>query len=141
MNGMLGMGMKSFRVFLLLSIAFAIFSCSPTIPTYGPYRNIFNFWASQNINYGYSDVQLDSTSFQVTFTGDSPDVNDRYSLYHAAELTDAHGFDYFIVTNPRTNDGSASKTIRMYKGTTPTDNPLAYNAKSMLAIMGPTVNK
>ncbi len=36
---------------------------------------------------------------------------------------------------------SATKTVRMYKGDTPTDNPLAYNAKSMLAVMGPTINK
>jgi hypothetical protein len=134
-------GMKSLRFFLLISCAFVIFSCAFATPKYQPSGLFSSRWDRPSYYYGYSEVQIDSTSYQVTFTGDSPDGNDRFSLYHAAELTDTHGFDYFIVTNPRTNDGSATKTIRMYKGNTPTDNPSAYNAKSMLSVMGPTIQR
>jgi len=140
MNGMFGMGMKTFRVFLLLSSAFVLFSCGVgTFPvqTYGPYRNFT--WADQTFSYGYSEVALDSTSYQVSFADIDHAEADRLSLYRSAELTDQHGFDYFIVSG--TSGGSATKTIRMYKGDTPTDNPSAYNAKSMLTTMGPTINK
>ncbi len=133
--------MKLFRIFLLISCTLTLYSCFSGKTIYSPYHPITNAFGQAYAYYGYSEVPIDSTSYQVNFTGDSPDGNDRYSLYRAAELAEEHGFDYFIVTNPRTNDGSATKTIRMYKGPTPTDNPSAYNAKSMLAVMGPTINK
>lgn len=135
--------------------------------------------------YGYSDTPLDSTTYQVTFAGNSataPDLVDRYALYRAAELTAAKGFDYFVVLDvqreqntttssmpnghethiehdidPQTGqlvpvavttsdymtttqtDHTVTKTIRMFKGVRPPDNSNAYDAKSMLRVMGPTI--
>ena len=128
------------NLFLCVAFSFLSFIGCSGATSYGPVRT-FTRWDGNSRVYGYSEVPIDSTSYQVTFTGDSPDGNDLYSLYHAAELTDEHGFDYFIVTNPRSSEGSASKTIRMYKGTAPSDNASAYNAKSMLSVMGPSIQR
>jgi hypothetical protein len=108
-------------------------------PRYGPVEAIKDWQGEILEYYGYSEVALDSSSYQVTFSGSSSDGNDRFSLYRSAELTDSSGFDYFIVTNPRISDASAIKTIRMYRGSTPSD-PNAYNAKSLLTVMGPAIN-
>jgi hypothetical protein len=131
--------MKSMRKFSFIAIALAALSCASMKPRYGPVEALKDWQGITYNYYGYSEVPLDSTSYQVTFTGSSADGNDRFSLYRAAELTDSCGFDYFIVTNPRISDASAIKTIRMYKGQTPQD-PNAYNEKSLLAVMGPNIS-
>ncbi len=129
---------KQANVFFYLAFSFAILpGCSGAV-SYGPVRT-FTRWDGNSRIYGYSDVPLDSTTYQVTFTGDAPDANDRLSLYRAAELTDQHGYDYFIVTNPTRAEGSAIKTIRMHRGSMPPDNPNAYDAKSILATMGTAI--
>jgi hypothetical protein len=40
-----------------------------------------------------------------------------------------------------TTEHSVMKTIRMFKGVRPADNAAAYDAKSMLTVMGPTINR
>jgi hypothetical protein len=146
-----------------------------------------NMWGM----YGYSEQPLDSTTYQVIYSGDytqPPDLVDRYALYRSAELTVAKGYSYFVVldkqadastytstmpgattsntsiqhvvdpqtgqmipvgvtttsTNYMTTSGTAHtaiKTIRMFKGQRPEDNAMAYDAKSMVAVMGPTISR
>jgi len=58
-----------------------------------------SFWGGHT---GYSEIPLDSTTYQVTFCGNnntSDEVVNRYALYRSAELTDQRGFDYFIILN------------------------------------------
>jgi hypothetical protein len=137
---MFGMGMKSFRIFLLIFITVAISACGTAM--YGPDNTAFGTGHT-----GYSEKPIDSVTYQVTYWSRNSDDADRYDLYRSAELTNQHGFDYFVVSDSRPNDNAdlseyeVTKTIRMYKGETPTDNASAYNAKSMLTVMGPTVNK
>jgi len=137
---------------------------------------------------GYTESPIDSTTYEVTFTGNpstSPDVVSRYALYRSAELTVEKGFDYFVVLDrenssstvistgaPMTVSGapvyginpatggttttttttttqsiysgtshSTTKTIRMFKGQRPGDNAMAYDAKSMVSVMGPTISR
>jgi hypothetical protein len=146
-----------------------------------------SFWDGQA---GYSEVALDSSTWQVTFCGNnntSPAVVDRYALYRSAELTAQHGFDYFVVFNNNdaaavtktvshnntqqtkiehtidpqtgrsvpvavtTNSGSSTvtteashtvtKTIRMFAGARPADDPNAYDAKSMVTMMAPSIQR
>lgn len=145
--------------------------------------------------YGYSELPMDSSTYQVTYAGDNtmpPDLVDRYALYRSAELTVAKGFNYFIVMDGTANANSstytsttpgaethttsiehdmdpqtgkmipvavttsnqdystmtmtstfhtATKTIRMFKGERPGDNAHAYDAKSMISVMGPTISR
>jgi hypothetical protein len=167
MNEMFGMNMKSLRVFLLISIAFTLSACAMATK----YSSM-----STHTGTGYWNQQIDSTLWEVRFIANTktefPTVN-RYVLYHSAELTSGHGFDYFRVLDhsndssgaslnelpfySRTNGPqpaielppekmyagthSAGMIVRMFHGPFPTNDSNAYNAKSMLAVMGPTVNK
>ena len=69
-----------------------------------------SFWDGHT---GYSEIALDSTTWQVTFCGNnntSDDIVNRYALYRSAELTDQRGFDYFVILND--NDVAAiTKTV------------------------------
>ncbi len=126
------------RALLFIIIAFTLSACGAS--KYTPYSK----WSLPA--HGYSEAQLDSTTYQVSYVDPSADVSDRFALYRAAELTKQRGFDYFIVadTQPSSTDDDLSKvtkTVRMYKGDAPADNPQAYNAISMLAVMGPSVNR
>jgi hypothetical protein len=50
--------------------------------------------------FGYSDQQLESNRYRVTFAGNSVtprDVVQNYLLYRAAELTVQKGYDHFTV--------------------------------------------
>ena len=126
-------------------------------------------YAADTNGYGYREVQIDSTAYQVSFKGNSetaPEDISRYALFRCAELTDQEGFDYFILLDdknaattssgetwgynsdnewaPKTTvytEHSDMKTIRMYKGIAPTGNPQVYSAKSLLKYMGPTVQR
>jgi hypothetical protein len=96
------MGMKSLRNFLLITSCAVIFSeCAPR-PMYSP-----SLYFGGN---GYSEKQLDSTTYQVSFVDNlSTDEADRLALYRSAELTDQHGFDYFIVNDSREDGGLPPK--------------------------------
>lgn len=146
-----------------------------------------SFWTGQT---GYSEVPLDSSTWQVTFSGNNnttDEVVNRYALYRSAELTTQRGFDYFVVldnndvaaltktvnhnnqqqtkiehtVDPQTgkiipvavttNSGSSTvttqaahtvtKTIRMFMGARPADNPDAFDAKSMVTMMAPSIQR
>jgi len=172
--------MKSLPIFLLLSLVLMLASCATK---YAPVSN--SFWTGHT---GYSEVPLDSSTWQVTFAGNDQtmdDVVNRYALYRAAEITSQRGFDYFVVldnndiaaltstvnhnntkqteiqhtVDPQTgrvipvavttNSGSSTvtttashtvtKAVRMFAGARPADNPDAYDAHSMLSLMGPSI--
>jgi len=132
--GFKGWAMKSHRILFAFLILLAICSCGM------PYsRSNTSFWRWSN--NGYSEVQLDSITYQVTYEYPTAGEAERFALYRAAEVTNQHGFDYFVVTDSRATDASVIKTIRMYQGNEPSDNPSAYNANSMLTVMGPKINQ
>lgn len=58
---------------------------------------------------GYSDTQIESNRFRVTFSGNtltSRETVERYLLYRAAELTVQNGFDYFVLSDRDTEKNS-----------------------------------
>ncbi|WP_066796078.1 CC0125/CC1285 family lipoprotein [Sphingomonas soli] len=60
--------------------------------------------ASSSAN-GYSDQQIESNRFQVSFRGNSltaRETVERYLLFRAAELTLQRGFDHFILVSKDT---------------------------------------
>jgi hypothetical protein len=78
----------------------ALTACTST-PT--PYQATTN-------GFGFSDQQLESNRYRVSFSGNSATSRDavqNYALYRAAELTLANGDDYFRVVN-RSTDSSSS---------------------------------
>ncbi len=144
---------SSFRILAVAALAI-LCSCSTKYAQRGGWPDM----------YGYSDEPIDATTHQVTFAGNtatSPVVVDRYALFRAAEVTVSKGFDYFIVINTEDDvskhtvgtvsetqlssttykEHTSTKTIRMFKGTPPAANPQAYDAKSMLNVMGSTIER
>lgn len=82
-----------------LLVALAACTTSPT-----PYRAAVD-------DLGYSDQQLESNRYRVSFAGNSATPRDQvqdYALYRAAELTLANGGDYFKVTSRNTDSRSGS---------------------------------
>jgi len=103
-------------------------------------------------HYGYSELPIDSTRYEVTFTGDydtPTETIDQYALYRSAELTVNHGFDYFIVEHTRHFNMShhhrvqlvTTYKMRMYHGMRPDRNSNAYDAHQMLSVAGPTIKR
>ncbi|GEM_PF-1155986 len=174
--------MKKCAVLIVFGLFIA--GCGLWSPSkYAPYSS----WGQQ----GYRETPLDSSTYQVTFSGNAAtaaDVVDRYALYRAAELTVEHGFDYFVVVDAQHNEAhnstttamptgnnteiqhtidpqtgqwvpvavtttnyqtmtttttshTVTKTVRMFKGERPADNLEAYDAKSMIQVMGPTIDR
>jgi hypothetical protein len=146
-----------------------------------------SFWDGHT---GYSEIGLDSTTWQVTFCGNNnttDEVVNRYALYRSAELTSQRGFDYFVILDnndvaaltstvnhnktqqtkiehkidPQTGQSvpvkvtttnststvttqaahTVTKTIRMFMGARPADNPDAYEAKAMVTMMAPSIQR
>jgi hypothetical protein len=82
---------------LLFPLAAMLSSCSPT-------RYVA---ASDENGMGYFDSPIDPTTYVVSFHGNSNTsigTVERYSLFRAAELTRARGFDYFIITETRNTE-------------------------------------
>lgn len=71
---------------------------------------------------GYSDVQLDKNTIQVTFRGNayvSRETVSTYLLYRCAETTVEHGFDYFVIVDRDVDvTHGAITTAGHYSGTT-----------------------
>jgi hypothetical protein len=68
-----------------------------------PYR-------SASDRFGYSEQQLESNRYRVSFAGNAATALDTvrdYALYRAAELTVATGHDYFKVVNQSTDTRSS----------------------------------
>lgn len=87
----------------LLMGGIAVSSCTTATP-YQPATGSGSYRA------GYSDEQIESNRFRVSFAGNSltsRETVERYLLYRAAELTLQRGFDHFVLverdTEKRTN--------------------------------------
>ncbi len=103
-------------------------------------------------SYGYSELPIDSTRYEVTFTGDfntPSETVDQYALFRSAEITVAHGFDYFIVEHTRHRSQVYHRRtqlvttykMRMYHGERPDRNANSYDAHDILAVAGPTIKR
>ncbi|RYD65526.1 MAG: hypothetical protein EOP58_07315 [Sphingomonadales bacterium] len=69
--------------------------------------------ATASSSGGYSDQQIESDRFQVSFRGNSltaRETVERYLLFRAAELTVQKGFDHFILVSKDTE--KTSETYR-----------------------------
>lgn len=87
---------------MVLAGGIAVASCATPTP-YQPAVGAGQYRA------GYSDQQIDSTHFQISFAGNSltsRETVERYLLYRAAELTLQRGFDHFILVSRDTETRS-----------------------------------
>lgn len=81
----------------LLASSVALSSCMTATP-YQPAT-------ASSSRTGYSDQQIESNRFQVSFAGNSlttRETVERYLLFRAAELTLQRGFDHFILIERNT---------------------------------------
>lgn len=88
---------RAFRAALLLA-ALVAGGCA-TRPT--PYQPMLE-------GYGYSEQQLESNRYRVTFVGNeatSRSAVENYLTYRAAEITLQHGYDYFVVVEQSVQPG------------------------------------
>lgn len=164
-----------FRKLLFLAAAlFALSSCAlPTL--YQP--------VAGNGGYGYAQEQIETDRFRVSFTGNdltARNTVENYLLYRAAEITLAHGKDYFVIVHRNTEartryepdfgdygpwgpwdgdrwdpwhhhppfwgDGGTTITqyrataeIVIYSGQKPAGDPNAYDARSVIANIAPSI--
>lgn len=98
----------------LLAGSVALSSCMTATP-YQPAT------ASSSRN-GYSDQQIESNRFQVSFAGNSltsRETVERYLLYRAAELTLQRGFDHFILVSKDTETRTTTYRDRGFSGAGP----------------------
>ena len=89
------------RILILGAALVALASCATPTP-YGP--------ASQGGGYGFSEQQIESNRFRITFRGNSLTSRENVEnalLYRAAELTVQQGYDHFIVVE---NDTEARRS-------------------------------
>lgn len=96
----------------LVAAGLALSSCMTATP-YQPATN------SGTTRGGYTDEQLDSDHFRVSFAGNSltsRETVERYLLYRAAELTVQKGFDHFILTSRDTETKSQTYVNRSFGG-------------------------
>ncbi|HET6401438.1 MAG TPA: hypothetical protein VFH95_08575, partial [Candidatus Kapabacteria bacterium] len=73
--------MKTFRVFLFISIAFTLSACATKYA-----RRSDSIFSNRT---GYSEVPIDTNAWQVKFAGNAatgPNLVDHYALYRAAQL-------------------------------------------------------
>ncbi|MBI1365509.1 MAG: hypothetical protein GC153_06080 [Alphaproteobacteria bacterium] len=93
------------RKLALLAIgALALAACATSTP-YQP--------ASQGRGYGFSEQQIESNRYRITFRGNSSTTREMVEnslLYRAAELTVQNGFDYFIVQERNTEANKSYST-------------------------------
>lgn len=83
----------------LAGLALALGGCAATTTPYQPAS------ASSKVKGGYSEVQLASDRYRVTFEGNnltSHDTVEGYLLYRSAELTLAQGYDWFSIVQRET---------------------------------------
>ena len=88
--------MRISRFIAALAAGFVLVSCA----TSTPYQN------ATKSSYGYSDQQIESNRWMVSFSGNSltnRKTVETYLLYRAAELTLQQGFDHFRVVQRETD--------------------------------------
>lgn len=81
--------------------------------------------AANGSNYGYTEQELTTDRYRVTFTGNTSTSADRvqdYALLRAAELTVQKGHDWFEVTSRdhESESNSSGPATRVTRSTTPT---------------------
>jgi hypothetical protein len=79
------------------ALVLALSACAPNPTPYVP--------AASNKGYGYSEQQIESNRWRVTFTGnvDTPrQMVENGLLYRAAQLTKTSGYDYFVEVTKET---------------------------------------
>lgn len=126
---MFGVGMNSLQVFLLISIAFTLSACTTK---YSSMRT--------DTGMGYWERPIDSTAWEVRFIankGTEMQLVNRYVLYRSAELTAAHGFDYFAVLDySNSTTGGFLGDVKVH----PAVNTSPCVPQPPLAVPGPTVS-
>jgi hypothetical protein len=103
---------RSTTIVAVVAAGLVVASCVTATPYQpatgsGSYRN------------GYSDEQIDSDHFRVSFSGNSltsRETVERYLLYRAAELTVQRGFDYFVLVNRDTETKTNTYTESRFGG-------------------------
>ena len=68
--------------------------------------------------YGYSENQIESNRYRVSFRGNSlteRETVENYLLFRAAELTQQRGFDYFIVADRGVQGHSELRSMGPYR--------------------------
>lgn len=95
-----------YAAFLVSALALAgLAGCSTSTP-YGP--------ATPNSSYGFSERQIESNRWTVSFRGNSlTDLKtvESYLLYRAAELTTQTGYDYFIMVDRKLDEDSEFRSV------------------------------
>ena len=67
--------------------------------------------------YGYSDQQIETGRFKVSFSGNSltdQETVENYLLFRAAEITVESGDDYFVVADRDTNEKTTYRASSSY---------------------------
>lgn len=93
----------------LLIFALAALSACATSTPYGP--------AAEGGGYGFSEQQIESDRYRVTFSGNSSTTREtveNFLLYRAAELTAERGFDYFTMLESDTEQKTTYSTTSYY---------------------------
>lgn len=120
-------------------------------------------YQSRGFKGGFTDQQIDSNTFRVSFRGNgftSTDTVQTYLMRRCAEVTTNAGFDYFIIVsgsngvstsytvntqrNPYGSTGQVTPInkprsealIKVFKGSKPENDPNAYDARDVLAHIG-----
>ena len=94
------------RYLLITVLATALAACA----TATPYQRLRN-------GYGYTDQQLESNRYRVTFVGNSETPRsavENYLLYRAAQITVNHGYDYFVIDHQNTE--RSTHYVNTYQG-------------------------
>ncbi len=103
---------------------------------------------------GYSEIQLDPTTVRVTFEGNgysNRSTVESYLIYRAAEVTIEFGFEWFIINeregetvwHPKYGKGGVMSTavIKMHHGQKPEGMLKSYDARLVIATMGPIIKR
>lgn len=100
-------GILTRPVLAALAAATALSGCM----TATPYRPATG--AGEN-RTGYSDEQIESNRFRISFAGNSltaRETVERYLLYRAAELTLQQGYDHFVLANRDTERRTETRAV------------------------------
>ena len=149
-------GKRTFLAAGMMALSLAIAGCSTTGST--PYQPVST---SNRAAGGFSDERLATGDYRVTFSGNrltSRETVESYLLYRSAELTVEQGYDWFVIVDrevehrvdpfwasraqTRTIERfEATAEIRMGRGAMPAENVRAFDARDVIARIGPQVQR
>ncbi|GGD14330.1 CC0125/CC1285 family lipoprotein [Aquisalinus flavus] len=96
---------KTLSTLLALGSLAVLGACASSTP-YGP--------TAEGNGYGFSEQQIESNRYRVTFRGNSLTSREQvenYLLYRAAELTLMNGYDYFTMVKDDTEKSTSYRSI------------------------------